>query len=151
MAAVHFYHLTTTPLERALPKLLEKCYASGQQTLLLARDDEQVEKLNQLLWAYDQDSFLPHGSIKDGNAEKHPILLASDIPEHAAGRKILFITNGVAIENVDARERIIDMFDGSREESLQAARVRWKQYKEKALELFYYQQTSNGNWEKKAN
>ena len=34
MAEVGFYHLTRSPLEEALPRLLEKAYATGQRALV---------------------------------------------------------------------------------------------------------------------
>ena len=77
MTTIQFYHLTATPLERALPKLLEKAYGGGFTTLLVADSEEYVEHLNQLLWTYDPGSFLPHGSVKDGNVEQQPILLVT--------------------------------------------------------------------------
>jgi len=81
MTQIQFYHLTATPLERALPKLLEKAYASGFKILLVAGSDERVDQLNQSLWTYAQLSFLPHGSVKDGNVEKQPILLVSSLEQ----------------------------------------------------------------------
>lgn len=84
MTTVQFYHLITTPLERALPKLLEKAYGGGFKTLLVAESDERVEQLNQLLWTYDPNSFLPHGSVQDGDSEQQPILLATSIEQAAA-------------------------------------------------------------------
>jgi len=79
MTTIQFYHLTATPLERALPKLMEKAVAGGFKTLLLAESDERMEQLNQLLWTYDPGSFLPHGSMKDGHAEQQPILILSSL------------------------------------------------------------------------
>lgn len=149
MVSIHFYHLASTPLERALPKLLEKSYQGGYRTIVLADNDAQVAKLDTLLWTYDQDSFLPHGTTKDG-AEAQPILLTASMPPQAGEKEILFITSGVQPANTEGYERIIDMFDGSREESLSAARARWKHYKDSGAELFYYQQTASGSWEKKA-
>jgi very-short-patch-repair endonuclease/DNA polymerase IIIc chi subunit len=77
MTTIQFYHLLSTPLERALPKLLEKAFAGGFKTLLVADSDEHIEQLNQLLWTYDPNSFLPHGSVADGQAERQPILLVT--------------------------------------------------------------------------
>lgn len=149
MTAIHFYHLTTTPLERALPKLLEKAHSGGFRVLLTLSNDDQAEYINQLLWTYDPNSFLPHGSAKEAQAARQPILLAST-QDNVNQANVLFITNGARAENIESYERIIDMFDGGNEETLQAARTRWKHYKDAGNELHYYQQTASGNWEKKA-
>ena len=68
MAEIGFYHLLTTPLERALPRLLERARAQGYRIVVRAASPERVEHLNALLWTYDEASFLPHGSARDGNA-----------------------------------------------------------------------------------
>jgi DNA polymerase-3 subunit chi len=150
MASINFYHLTSSPLERALPKLLEKSYAGGFRSVVVVTDDVQVEKLNTLLWTYDPNSFLPHGSIAEGNPEKQPILLTATLPEVAGQNEILFIANGALIDEAEVYERIIDMFDGGHEISLKAARDRWKFYKNKDLNLVYFKQNEKGGWEKVA-
>lgn len=149
MAAVHFYHLTTTPLERALPKLLEKAYSGGFRTLLVTNDEERAQQLSEWLWVYDPNSFLPHGSIKEPHQNKQPILITNS-QENVNQANILFITNGLSAEAPATYDRVIDLFDGSNDESLQAARNRWKNYKEQGIELVYQQQTESGGWQKKA-
>ncbi len=41
-----------------------------------AASAERIEHLNALLWTYDEASFLPHGSARDGNAANQPIWLS---------------------------------------------------------------------------
>lgn len=149
MASVQFYHLTATPLERALPKLVEKAYSAGFRTLLVAENDARVEQLNQLLWTYDPGSFLPHGSVKEGEAAKQPILLSTSI-ETPNDAKLLLVTDGRTPSAPEKFERILDMFDGNNAESVEKARARWKQYKDSGHEISYMRQTSAGGWEKAA-
>ena len=66
MTEVAFYHLQQSPLEAALPKLLEKTLAAGHRAVVMAAAVERVEALNTLLWTYHPDSWLPHGSARDG-------------------------------------------------------------------------------------
>ena len=123
MSRVDFYHLQSQPLEEVLPKLLEKAYSTGKSTLLRIGTDERVDFLNGLLWTYSDQSFLPHGSRKDGNAELQPIWLTSgtDNPNMAS---LLFLVDGAqaAIEELDKFGRIFNIFDGHSEESLNQAR-----------------------------
>lgn len=79
MSAISFYHLTTTPLEQALPKLLDKALSGNYRICLVVQSEERAEQLNNLLWTYDPDSFLPHGSTKDNNLERQPILISTNI------------------------------------------------------------------------
>jgi len=75
MAEIGFYHLLTTPLERALPRLLERASGQGHRIVIRAASPERVEHLDALLWTYEDASFLPHGSGRDGNPAAQPIWL----------------------------------------------------------------------------
>ncbi len=149
MTAIQFYHLTATPLERALPKLLEKALAAGNRILLLEENDQRRDHLNQLLWTYDPGSFLPHGSTQDGDPQDHPILLSPGL-ENANNANLLLVADGRTVENTDGFARILDMFDGRNDEATASARVRWKQYKGAGHTLTYLRQTEQGGWEQSA-
>lgn len=145
---ISFYHLTSTPMQRALPKLLEKVVGGGHRALVLTTSEEEAEQLNQLLWTYDQDSFLPHGSLKDGRAEDQPILLSAETtPLNNAN--MLLVTNGQTVEQPEHFERVLDIFDGNNAEAVAAARTRWTTYKNAGHTLTYQQQTATGGWEQK--
>lgn len=147
-ASVQFYHLLTTPLERALPRLLEKAVASGFRAVLLAASEEQAEHLNQLLWTYDPGSFLPHGSAADGNAAHQPIYISTR-GEAPNGARLLAVLNGQIPEDPGLYERIIDIFDGRDEEAVQQARLRWGNYKNTNCSMTYLRQNDTGGWDKK--
>ena len=67
----------TMTLERALPQILEKVLARGERVVVMAGSSERVEALNAALWTYNDRSFLPHGSSRDGFAEDQPIWLTT--------------------------------------------------------------------------
>ena len=142
---VGFYHLTRTPLERALPKLLEKAHGTNKSVLLLAHT-QRMEALDQLLWTYSPDSFMPHAVAGAGADDAQPVLIA----DRVAPREIICVTNGDYIDQTADCERVLDMFDGNNDQQLQQARGRWKQYKEAGCVMSYFQQTDAGGWEKKA-
>ena len=60
MAEIWFYHLEQSALEAALPPLLEKCLARGWRALVRGGQPERLEALDDLLWTWRDDSFLPH-------------------------------------------------------------------------------------------
>jgi DNA polymerase-3 subunit chi len=149
MAEIHFYHLTSTPVERALPKLLEKALQGGFRSLVLMESEEKVEWMNNILWTYDPNSFLPHGSAKDGNAEEQPIYITAS-EENPTKANLLVITDGSELEVDESFNRVIDIFDGTNETATQKARARWKKYKDSGHALEYRQQNENGSWVKNA-
>lgn len=148
MTDIGFYHLTRSPLERALPKLLEKVFESGARAVVMAGSEERVGALNGLLWTYDQASFLPHGSAKEGEAVNQPIWLTTD-DENPNDAGILVLTDGATSDRVDGYDRCLEMFDGQDPEAVAAARARWKTYKDAGHGLTYWQQNERGGWEKK--
>jgi DNA polymerase III subunit chi len=149
MTDIGFYHLQRMPLERALPKLLEIALGRRMRAVVIAGSEERVEALNSALWTYDQASFLPHGSARDGNAEAQPVWLTVE-DENPNGATVLVLTDGTDSPHLDRFERCVLMFDGTDEEALAAARRRWQAYKSAGHKLTYNQQTDQGGWEKKA-
>jgi DNA polymerase-3 subunit chi len=108
---IQFYHLLTTPLEVALPKLVAKAYAQDYR-LCIVGEPEMLERLDQALWSYDPASFLPHGRTGGEYDAQHPILL-SPTPTQTNQATLLLITNGLDIEPESCPfARVLDMFDG---------------------------------------
>lgn len=149
MARVDFYHLTRTRLEATLPKLLEKVLDSGKRAVVLTSSAERAEALAAHLWTYDDRSFLPHGTAKDGSPNRQPVWL-TDTEENPNGATFLVLTEGRKPSALDEYERCLDLFDGNDEDAVAAARRRWKELKESGHEIHYHQQTDSGGWEEKA-
>lgn len=148
MAEIGFYHLLATPLERALPRLLERAIGQGYRIIVRAGSTERVEHLNALLWTYDDASFLPHGAARDGNAASQPIWL-TDRSENPNGATMLVLVDGVEADDFEGFARCADMFDGNDPAAVEAARQRWRRARDAGHTLTYWQQTASG-WEKKA-
>lgn len=147
MTEIAFYHLQRWPLERVLPKLLEKTMAAGKRALVVAGSVERIESLNSLLWTFDPGSWLPHASVKDGDGTDQPVWL-STTDDNLNGSKFLFLTDGAVSDRVGEFERCFELFDGRDSAALTAARIRWRTYKDAGHDLAYWQQTEAGGWEK---
>lgn len=149
MTEIAFYHLQKWPLEKALPKLLERAMQTEKRALVLTGSEARTESLAGALWSYDPDSWLAHGSKKDGRAEDQPIWISED-EANANGAAFLFLTDGAEAQDLDAFERCFELFDGHDIRAVEAARERWKTYRDAGHTLTYWQQTDGGGWEKKA-
>ena len=148
MGEIGFYHLSSTSLERSLPKLLERAWTQGHRIVVRAASPERVEHLNATLWTYEEASFLPHGSVRDGNAATQPIWLThhSENPNDAS---LLVVVDGVEAEDIGSYARCADLFDGNDAGAVEAARGRWRRAREAGHALTYWQQTTSG-WEQKS-
>lgn len=150
MIRVDFYHLQRSPLEQVLPKLCEKAYSTGKRIKIQLGTEERVSFVNSLLWTYNEESFLPHGSKKDGFSEEQPIFISAD-ENNPNGAVLLVLADGArpSLEILQQYERVLNIFDGTNETSLNAARNYWKQIRELNGDLHYWQQNERGVFEQK--
>lgn len=145
MSEIAFYHLTKSRLEEALPRLLEKVLEAGLRAVVRGTDPERIEHLARILWTYERDSFLPHGTRQDGFAERQPIWLTTD-RENPNGAQVLVLVDGAPHEGIEGFERVLDLFDGNDPEQLEAARERWKAARAAGHEPAYWRQDEDGRW-----
>jgi len=149
MPEVWFYHLERSSLDAVLPGLMEKGLERGWRALVRTTSNERVRALDDVLWTYRDDSFLPHGSADDPDTELQPILLAHDAGAQGK-RELLVLIDSAEPGEIDAFERVILLFDGQDEDALKEARARWKTFQEQGVQVTYWQQSPQGKWEKKA-
>jgi len=146
---VWFYHLERSDLDQVLPELLEKTLARGWRALVRSPARERVEHLDGWLWAYRDDSFLPHGIDTEPMADRQPVLLttALDNPNDA---QALFLIDGAEPGDISPYARCIVLIDGRDETAVSAARARWTRFKSEGHALSYWQQGEARGWERKA-
>ncbi len=144
---VDFYHLTATPLDRALPKIAEKVVATGGRLLIVSASDDQRAALDRLLWTYTPDSFLPHASAGGEGDADQPILIAPDVAP-ANGARHVAIVDGQWRDEALGFDRAFHFFD---DEAIREARLAWKALAERdGVERRYWKQDDAGRWEKAA-
>ena len=106
-------------------KLAQKAFASGQPTLVLARDREQAEALDDQLWDMGEDEYIPHQIAgTDEDEDDVPVLIAA--PGHDTPMRPLVLNlRDAPVEG--AFERVLEVVpaDASAREP---SRDRWRQY-----------------------
>lgn len=153
VSEILFYHLERQSLEEALPKLLEASLKRGWRAVVQAPDEARVKALDEHLWRWRDDSFLPHGADGDerlqGLAADQPIWVTAkdETPNDA---QVLFLVEGAARQALDDFERCVFMFNGRDEEGLAQARKKWSELKQAGHDMTYWQQNNDGVWEKQA-
>jgi DNA polymerase III subunit chi len=145
---VLFYHLERQPLDAVLPTLVEKTVERGWRAVIEVGTAERVQALNALLWTYKPESFLPHGSRADGQPAEQPVYLTHE-NDNPNGATVRFLVDGAAPTAYEGYDRMVVMFDGRDPEALAAARQQWKAAKAAGATLTYWQQNTEGRWEKK--
>ena len=135
---VDFYHLTASPLERVLPSICEKVLAGGDRLLVVA-EEGLLARLDEQLWTYSRDSFLPHGRDRP---ESQPVLLSATM-EAANGARNVALADGVWREEALEFARAFYFFDAS---ALDTARGAWRALRgREGVESRYWKQVE-GKW-----
>lgn len=144
---VDFYHLTATPLDRALPSIAERVVASGARLLIVAEGEAQRAALDRLLWSYAPDSFLPHAIAGADNDAAQPVLIAPDVNAANQARHIALV-DGQWRDEALTFDRAFHFFDS---DHIRAARDAWKGLAgRERVERRYWKQNDAGRWEQAA-
>jgi DNA polymerase-3 subunit chi len=148
MTDIQFYYLAS-PLDRVLPKLLEKSLQSGFRVLVKCASGEQAEALNGLLWTYDPDSFIPHGTAKDGHSALQPVYLSAE-NDNPNASDLVIVTDGSQLEPAAEIKRVLDITDGNDAAAIAQAQQRLADYRAKGHAVSCVRQNASGGWEKLA-
>ena len=124
------FYLIAKPRFREQPLLLvcelaRKATDAGQHTLVLARDAAQAEALDDLLWSFDPDAYVPHQIAgADEDEDEAAVLIASpDID--ASPRQLLINLRDAA--PTGSFERVLEVVPAD-PAARGPLRERWKQY-----------------------
>ena len=131
-----------------LPVLLEKSIERGWRAVVETATVEQVRSIDQALWTYRDDSFLPHGAEGDGMEDRQPVLITS-ASGNANGAQVRFFVGGAVPVSTEGYERLVFIFNGHDPDAVQRAREAWRALA-KDNAVTYWQQDGTGRWVKKA-
>ena len=112
-------------------ELAKRACAANQFTLILTRDAAQAEELDDLLWSFEPDAYIPHQIAGDEEDELTPVLIVP--PEAEAPPRPMVINLRDAAWQQPC-ERVLEVVpaDPSARGPL---RERWKQYQALGFEL----------------
>ena len=119
-------------------RLLRATQKKSAQVLVLGQADA-LKSLSAKLWALSPTEFLPH-CLADASAEviaNSPIVLSAELPSSTAESQVLLNLGAVLPAGFERFERLLELV-GQDESDLQAARTRWKHYKDRGYALSRY-------------
>ncbi len=133
MTRIDFYQLDPARhrYDHVVCQLCQKAYDSKQLTLLLTEDLLQGQQLDRALWAFADDSFLPHDTAEIDGLIKTPILIQDD-PNPQGDRQVLINLSSKVPEFFAQFERVIELVT---DDNKQQARERFSYYKHRGYPL----------------
>lgn len=126
-ARVEFHTGVAEPVAFAC-RLLRKAYRSGARILVTA-PAERLAAIDQMLWTFDAQDFVPHVRLPGpaaALAPRTPIWLATELPSMPLP-PVLLNLGADAPQRADAFERVIEIVADEPGER-GAGRARWRHY-----------------------
>jgi DNA polymerase-3 subunit chi len=134
-----FYQLKSDdPASRypLLCRLLEKCLGVGQQVYIICRDEAEAQHLNQYIWAFKPDSFIPHMCAHE-DAQAIVLLGHAATPSSAQPQHRQICINLSLALAPEAFERVIELVV-LETDMLHAAREHYARYSQLGWTMQYH-------------
>jgi DNA polymerase III subunit chi len=116
---------------RLVCELVKKAFEANLWTLVLARDTEQAEALDEMLWDMGDDAYIPHQVAGDEEDDLTPVLISTPDIDAAMRAVVINLRDGAVEGNFERVLEVVPADDSARE----PLRERWKQYKARGLEV----------------
>lgn len=131
------FYLIDKPRFRDDPLLLvcelaRKAFASEQPTLILVRSRDQAEALDEKLWEFDENSFIPHQIVGDGDDDAITAVLI--VPPDATTPDRVLVINLRDECAPGLFERVLEVVPADEDQRL-GSRERWKTYKQAGFDV----------------
>ncbi|HEX5306194.1 MAG TPA: DNA polymerase III subunit chi [Dyella sp.] len=130
------FYLIDKPRFREQPLLLvcelaRRAFAAQQPTLILVRDFEQAEAVDELLWAFDEDAFIPHQLAGDDDDADTAVLIVPPGVETADRPLVINLRETCAPGRF---ERVLEVVAADPAER-EGSRERWREYARLGFEV----------------
>ena len=135
---VDFYLLNSRMADAKLQvacRLANKLYKTGRTAYIQTADSEQAGRLDDLMWTFDQGSFIPHR--RAGSAATSlvtPIIISHETPPCESRQNVLISLVDEAPQTYSEYERVADIVAADDNDKAKA-RDRFRFYRSKGCEL----------------
>ena len=137
MSEASFYILPSESLfERYLfaCKLIEKAYRSGQFCYIYTDSPQQSQQLDNQLWTFRENSFIPHQVYDEQPPEYDQTILIGSKSAPEKWQRLIFNLSSSYPNDLAKTDRVLEILDNN--EALKyAGRLRFRQYKEDGFKL----------------
>jgi DNA polymerase-3 subunit chi len=133
---IDFYLLATDqPDERWLVacRLLEKAYLKGHRIYVHCADQQDAERLDELLWTFKPDSFIPHNLQGEGPEPPPPVQIGFAKEPRGFSDILLNLTSGI-VPFYSKFRRVMELVPNDELEKEQS-RVRYREYRALGCEM----------------
>lgn len=134
MKQAQFYLLNETNIETLACQLATKQWRAGKRVLIACQTEQQAQEIDELLWANEPDSFVPHNLSGEITQYPTPVEI-SWLGKRNAQRRDVLINLQTQIPNFAQMFHHIIDFVPTDESEKAVARERYKQYRQMGFEM----------------
>ncbi|MCC6133993.1 MAG: DNA polymerase III subunit chi [Candidatus Contendobacter sp.] len=110
-------------------RVTDKAYSLGHTVYLFTASEAQAAMLDDLLWTFRQDSFIPHERYPLAGSEGSPVLIGTASPAEVEAQVLINFTLTFP-DGFERFERVVELVD-QQPEVLVKSRERFRQYRER--------------------
>ena len=121
--------------DKSVALAVEKFYNMGEKVLIITSSRERGEFLDDFLWTFKQQSFLPH-TFAEEVVKDEPIVITM-IEKNLNGASVLILDAPASLDFMREFSYVVDFADRTTNETLQESRKRFKNYRESGLSVNY--------------
>ncbi|MDG4554515.1 MAG: DNA polymerase III subunit chi [Candidatus Competibacter sp.] len=109
-------------------RLADKAYSLGHTVYLFVASETRAAALDDLLWTFRQDSFVPHERYPLVGDEGSPVLVGTTTPAIVEARVLINLSDSLP-EGFERYQRVVELVD-QHPDVLAQSRERFRQYRE---------------------
>ncbi|MDC3081804.1 DNA polymerase III subunit chi [Paracoccaceae bacterium] len=134
-----FYNSSHRDVVTDIAWLTQNIFTKNNRIVIFCTDQDTVEVVDDFLWSYRDDGFIPHSIKKHGETSLDPILVTTDL-DGGYEHNILLALNGVLIEEKDWQRfaKIYYFFDDQDNKEKENARSMWKSFSSLDVDCKYW-------------
>ena len=144
MAKIRFYILngayTPADMDGVLPPLLERLLKQKRQIVISCATKDRCQRLDDFLWSYQKESFLPHGQVGAEHQDMQPVLICTPEELPSKNEDVFFSLSGAGL-SAEALGRFKDIgifYLGTDTDKAQARKL-WRELKESGHTLDHHE------------
>jgi DNA polymerase-3 subunit chi len=118
-------------------RLVRKACAADMRVVVFTQDRTQLDALDEALWTFSEQDFLPHVMAGDALAAQTPVILTDDADAVLPHHQILINLSGETPAHFARFERLFEVISTD-EDDLAAGRERYRQYQQRGYPLTHF-------------
>lgn len=118
-------------------RLVRKARGADMKIVVHLQDARQLKALDEALWTFSEQDFLPHVSAGDALAAQTPVILTHDADDPLPHHQVLINLSQRTPDHFARFERLFEIVSAD-EEDLLAGRERYRQYQQRGYPLTHY-------------